>query len=494
MSHKVKIHLTAADEGTEIMLVDAFLGRIRSETGELRTTVAPGMYKAHFISGGTMHDVLLDATRPGQDVVHHQEALDLHSAAPLPMSKSGASVQRTTDVGVQMALAEAMSNDVHLHLGSGSHLFLLVRDETTPGPLACLDAVEVLAMDGTRLAKLRDGRHEPTEATAGLSLSLDPGTYRLRVDGGEVGTYEWCVSTVPGMQTQVFLRVERFPSASGDVWSPALRSASLLMVQGMGFQPHRPDMRLTELALQALLRGRQVLPERIIPKLLHYELQNPMLGLLAAHMFLVQEKGRSKHRRMLGEILNYLLHVMPQQPDVLVLQHMLAGSRAKGLPMLLHPPLLRSSWDFVTELSGKGVQMIEPGSPLQRLAPYVIGSRPWLLFAQSAETPITKSSTPHSVAQSIQMLRKMMAKDPERWKVLTERAQSSGQLNNLQMGLMRNLGSVSYLRKVLTGSNTMSMPDTTDRAKELFESINAPRSVKAMAIQDLDSMLKENGE
>ncbi|HRF79990.1 MAG TPA: hypothetical protein PL070_07885 [Flavobacteriales bacterium] len=253
-------------------------------------------------------------------------------------------------------------------------------------------------------------------------------------------------------------------------------------------------MRLTELALQALLRGRQVLPERIIPDLLHYELQNPMLGLLAAHMFLVQENGRSRHRRVLKEILNYLLQVMPQQPDVLVLQHELAGSRAKGLPMLQHPPLLRSSWDLVTELSAKGVNIIEPGSALQRLAPYAIGSRPWLLFAHSEGTRITNSGKTPNVAQSIQVLRKLMANDPERWKALVERAQSSGQLNNLQMGLLRNLGSLSYLRKVLEGSKTMSMPDTTDRAKELFESINAPRSVKAMAIKDLDTMLGESGE
>ncbi len=494
MSHKVNLHLTAADQGTEIMLVDAFLGRVQTEIGELRTIVAPGVYKARFVSGSSMHDVLLDATRPGQDVNYHQEALDLHSAAPLPVNSKSVSAKRSLDVGAQMRVAEALSNEVHLHVGSGSHLFLLVRDEAKPGPLACLDAVEVLAMDGTRLAKLGDGRHEPSVATAGLSLSMDPGTYRLRVDSGEAGTYEWCVSTVPGFQTQVFQRVERFPSASGDVWSPALRSASLLMVQGMGFQPQRPGMRLTELTLQALVRGRHVLPERVIPQLLHYELQNPMLGLLAAHMFLAEEKGRTKHRRVLNEILGYLLNVMPEQPDVIVLQRFLAGSRGKGLPMLQHPPLLRTSWDLVTELSNNRVHMIEPGTPRQRLAPYAIGSRPWLLFARPSETSQTVSAKPKNVAQSIQVLRELMAKDPERWKTLMERAQGTGQLNNLQMGLLRNLGSVSYLRQVLEGSKTMSMPDTTDRAKELFESINAPRSVKAMAIEDLASMLQENGE
>ncbi|HRF79991.1 MAG TPA: hypothetical protein PL070_07890 [Flavobacteriales bacterium] len=218
MSHKVNLHLTAADQGTEIMLVDAYLARIRSELGELRTAVEPGVYKARFVSGGNMHDVLLDATRPGQDVVYHQPALDLHTAAPWPVERGNREQDGIeVDTNAQMVFAEQESDRVHMQLGQGSHLFLLVRDEQRPGPLSCLNSVELLAMDGTTLARLADGQHDPSRSVAGLSLILDPGNYRLRVDGGTVGSFEWCITAVSGFQTQVFQRLERFPSATGDV-------------------------------------------------------------------------------------------------------------------------------------------------------------------------------------------------------------------------------------------------------------------------------------
>lgn len=495
MSAKVRILLSAADQATEIMLVDAFLNRIQSGIGELDASVEPGIYKARFVSGSVMEDVLLDATRPGIEVRHHQEAPDLHTATPLPASRStlaaAAPASGTPPVDAQMAAAEAMSFAVDRSFGYGSHLFVFVRDEDRTGAPDCLQDVTVLRLDGTVLATLADGQQDPASGSAGLSLELDPGTYRLRVASGPGGSYEWCITAVPGFQTQAFHRIEHFTFEKGSSRSPALRSASLLMVNGMGFQPHWPHMRLTELALLGLIRGRKVLPERVVPELLQHEMQNPLLGLFAAHMFLAEAQGRSRHRRVLGDILAYLQQVMPQHPDVLALELALAGRRARSTQQMDAPPLLSTSWDIVSQASATHPHLLAPGSPLERMAPYAIGSRPWLLFSSVDESrPRTEAGTA-SPTRALRELRALLQKDPEKWDRAVSRIAASGALNNLQRGVLGALGSAAYLKGALAGSKRMDMPDTTERAKALFDSINAPRAVKSSAISELARMLDE---
>lgn len=69
-------------------------------------------------------------------------------------------------------------------------------------------------------------------------------------------------------------------------WRADLGSAAVLLSRGRGFSAARPDFRQTELARLGLQNRRQIVSDEI-RLMLRAKMENPMLGILGAHLLLL---------------------------------------------------------------------------------------------------------------------------------------------------------------------------------------------------------------
>lgn len=116
---KVPLTVIAADAATEIFLVDAHLSRQDKAVGELRTAVAPGLYKLRFRSAQTQIDRLIEIPPKGVPPIE---------ASPVPFI-TATPLDDTADVNPahQQIVRETTRNPAQRTLGAGSKLCLFVR-------------------------------------------------------------------------------------------------------------------------------------------------------------------------------------------------------------------------------------------------------------------------------------------------------------------------------------------------------------------------------
>ena len=216
-SKSATLDIRAADQGTEIFVIDSSLKRIGKGLGHLEASVEPGVYKVRFRSGASIQDKLVEAVASDEPVPIQGEPVHFASAVPLEAT-------RTTHEYHQ-GPAGVQSQELHRRIGSQGRLFLFVR-EVEEDQAWQLPGVSVHRLDKTGIASLDDGEENPDERWAALSIELDPGTYGIRVDSKHLGQYEIFVTVSKFWQTQVFLTMEDFWRGGSSVRLPSLRTAA----------------------------------------------------------------------------------------------------------------------------------------------------------------------------------------------------------------------------------------------------------------------------
>lgn len=371
-----RVHLVAqaADAATEVILIDHKLRRVASGVGRLEGDFEPGFYKIKQTAGGRFEEQLVEIA-PGQKPVYLRP-LQLQSAVPLGGEAPAAHLE-----GAVMC-----SRRAHLHRGSGSQIFLFVRDpELREGEEPWRD-VSIQTPAGNPVLDLKeDGDRSMAYGFAGVNAALDPGSYVLSVDTRVWGVQQMPLVASPGWQTQVFLstRTMERKAPGSDPDAPAERTArrtdlftaSVSMAPlNRGFDPTSPSARLVEVTRLALERGRDILRSGELREILRGDLEDPMLGLLSGHILLLAE-----------------------EPDLIFLRTVLDKLRAMGLADHLdlraldlalqpaserfaNPPMLRSGWRQVVQATASRQDLIPPHSWAFRMAPRVIGSSAWLVW------------------------------------------------------------------------------------------------------------------
>lgn len=368
----VRLVVQASDPGTEIFVVDGRLNRIASGSGYLDVEVEPGLYKVRLRSGSTQRDELVSVEPNAGQVVLRPEAVEFRSAAPLMLTQ--------TTHEYHGYPAEGLSRGTGQRLGRGSGLFLFLREEDPDAPKLRPDTVSVLDLAENELSQLRDGEADPQWGWAGLNLEVDPGTYRIRVDTGPLGSYDLFVTTAAEWQTQVFLTTEDFAAGDSTVRSPSLRMASLFMAPwGAGFEQGRPESRISELARQSLAQGRQALGQKELQHLLRGKFQDPMLGVYGAHLLLLERRIRWS---LLEEVCRNLFGMIGPHPDLQAIQLRLQdespGPSGKG--PIEGVPTLRRSWDLIVAASKRRPSLVPQDSVLATVARDMASAQPFLLY------------------------------------------------------------------------------------------------------------------
>jgi hypothetical protein len=314
------------------------------------------------------------------------------------------------------------SHRVHVNAGHGSAIFVFAGRWSAPGGAGAGEASQFSAsgsaLPGAESAVSPATRHpafglslrtvegEPVanlkarsaaelgsgrDPWAACNVQVDPGVYRLRLQLPTRDSLEQVIVAAPGWQTEIFLQPRLYRSPSGETESERadLAGASILYSRfnpddpagSLAFAPDDPDfgpsLRLLELARLGLISGRNVL-SRDITEMLWAKWQNPMLGIVGAHLLLLSPEP---DRELLGIVVNNLRYgIWPgfRHPDVEALALRLEAAASDYA--FATPPMLRSSWSLVIDASIAAASLVPEGSLAFDVATRVWGNSPWLLW------------------------------------------------------------------------------------------------------------------
>jgi len=470
------LHITAADDATEIFLIDANLNRIDSGLGELQAKVIPGVYKVRFRSGAIQSDKLVEILSANDRVTIQGPPILFRTAVPIDKT--------LTTHEYQSKAAEAASKHVNCRLGSGGELFVFVREENEDQSFS-LKGISVNSLDGIELATFDDGDIEFESRCGALNLKIDPGTYSIRVESGRAGVYEIFVTVSFGWQTQVFMVMDEIWYERTSVRVPVLRSVSVLMSRcGIGFSSSGQASRLTELARQALEQGRDIVSSQLMNKLLYGKYENPMLGVIAAHLILL------KHRpdwELLGVVINNLRNILGEHPDVQALQIAMKNRFKPQVDFVDNPPLLRKSWDYIAKASRRRASIVRPNSCNARIADEVIAGGPFLLHRFNREAQSVKLSIPN-IAESFRLVEQLVEIDSEQLKEIVKNIHFNKQsLSGLERGVLSSVMSQVQAKDLEVSEKDISVKA---EAQQVLSGLNAPKYSIANAVISLTDKMK----
>lgn len=354
----VPLAIQTGDSQSEILVLDS-KGRllIRGFGPDCTFQLEPGIYRVKVLTGTASQDKTVALTAPR---TLHFEPIHFASAAPL----AGTS----TSHEYHMQAADQESRKVHVTDGAGSSLFFLVRNWTAPGsqaqPRVTNNPAEGLSLyaAGPEIERkicdlVSAGATNSTgDSWTACTVAVNPGVYELQLvlPSGEI--LRKPVVASGGWQTQSFLFVRLYVGPEGPEWRADLARTSVLLagVEG-GFDPNEAILRAAELARQRLARRtldepgdntvRPLLPEDM-RNLLRGKFDNPMLGIYAAHLMLLE---RSLDLALFRDVVGNLRSMLLEHPDVEALA--LYGQFTSAPGVFKNPPMLSRSWFLITEAS-----------------------------------------------------------------------------------------------------------------------------------------------
>jgi hypothetical protein len=383
-TQRLNLEVVCADSATEVFVIDGEFNLKDRGIGYLKTALEPGIYKVKVRAGFETQEqsVILR----GQDQVVRIPPFSFVSPAPL------SETSRTHEFHIAAAYDE--SRKVHVSDGHGSSIFIFVRDWTSDTPPAQTESaypnpaegLSLHDLDGNEIADLtRDGnRSDRWEPWAGCNVELNPGCYllNLKTTGGKV--LEQTIVAAPGWQTQVFLLLkspgdqpQESRADQPQERRPDVHHAAILMApMGEGFQPDNNSQRLAELARLGLANERRVLSEDV-RRMLDGKFENPMLGILGAHLLLLDAEP---DQSLLGVVVNNLQNLLGHNhPDVEALALKIHPGGNQSFPV---PPMLRKSWNLIVNATMGGLDLVPDGSLAEKIATAVWGTNPWLIWTQ----------------------------------------------------------------------------------------------------------------
>ena len=476
-SSSATLAISAADEATEIFLVDANLKRIASGLGKLELAVPLGIYKVRFRSGATQHDELVEVSSPGSRVPVRGSPIEFRTAAPIEKT--------LTTHEYQSGSASNRSREVDVKAGVGGALFVFVREvdedrDFTPG------GVRILALDGREVATIEAGASAPQDRWSALNVSLDPGTYSVRVASGRLGNYELFATVCKGWQTQVFMVMDDFWVEGSPIRAPSLRTASILMSRReRGFDPRRPATRLAELARKALEQGRNVASPGVMKQFLHGKFEDPMLGIVAANIVLQRHRP---DRELVDVVIGNLRRALQDHPDLDALAVTIKGGSQERVETISRPPTLLRSWDHIVKASRRRATLVPPESPLALIADEVVIGGPWLIHRLDEERR-TRRKDNASIAQASRLVQQLISANPERLAEMAQRTRTGEEdLSSLERAVL--IAAMSYVEGLRLKSDPGHKRSVRASAREMLGHLSAPSYSIANAVKDLTDKLK----
>lgn len=399
MNSSTQVTIKMADQQGELEVVNSDFRMVAGGFSVLKADLAPGLYKARAIVGGTRNESLFVVQAQAQPFCVTLDPLRFPSPVPLRDTTGDHHFQ-------QQALVETRSpmDSGYYWLGDGGQILLNVRDAGDARFRQKVASPEqqnnyMRSFDGFRLSKAHQEEisldfdqlalRDPDRGLMLLHVDLQPGYYILSYESADKETLAVPIPVVEGWQSQVFIDLE-MPQSLDRPGHPDLSDMAIMMVPlGTAFDADDRELRLTEIARYSLLYGRfTTVPEQLREPIRNHSAK-PILSLLVAHMSLL-EKNPDRH--FLKIAMDHIASMIGADfPDLLALHCALAkldgiqpSLPKQGLPF---PPLLRASWNMIADYPA----LMVPGSLVREVAKRLAPDGFWLTWLPSAAAIPTPS-------------------------------------------------------------------------------------------------------
>ena len=203
-----------------------------------------------------------------------------------------------------------------------------------------------------------------------LSAIAESGSYILSYRHGDEPR-ELPLYVYEGRNTQIFityrggLRLETAAILLPSVWE--------------SFNPNDRIAQAVDAALSGLQQGEDYLPREAMSMLLHGKFENPMLGLLGAHLLLLRKEPEESTVNIVIDNLRWLLK---DSPDVRALE-LIAAHRFEREPPsepFNRPPMLRVGLEAIFRLSANYPELVPENSLFERISTRLYVDSPWVMW------------------------------------------------------------------------------------------------------------------
>ena len=381
----LKVH--SEHDAVEVSVLDGDFGIVAEGTGDLEARLAPGIYEVQ-LRVGPAQERRLVKLEPGMLHEEHSQFADpnavtdpdaLQLAVP-----SAAPVDRTSTTREEhMHAAFTASSDL-AESGAQSGVVLMVRtlrDSSAPFDDALAERVSIMDTDLRPLpADWRSGGDWAT-----VVLPLEPGGYAVHVappGSSTVGASFQSVWAAADWQTLVFV-------ANTDDGLAPDRAAIHMTHMNDPWQP-QSDRRDIDLAVEAarwsLRQGRPGISSRLLDLLLESKFRNPMLGILGAHVLLLEADPKFD---LLDTVISNLSNLVHGHPDVSALAWMRDDAKGKapdtGDDAVSWPPMLVAGYEAAIRRDAYAPGAIADGTPAELFAARLVTTGIWTSWREPPE-------------------------------------------------------------------------------------------------------------
>lgn len=218
-----------------------------------------------------------------------------------------------------------------------------------------------------------------------FTLDVDPGWYALSMpmhDGSRA-----CLPLWISGRTSPTILIEAVRSNSSD---PILDIDRLLVTyddrETLGLEDS-DRLRAVEMARRSLELGRNELTARLMSLLLMQKQQDPMLGMFALQLLLMESKKKAP---VFAQVMHNMTSRLGEDHSDLVIMRAEARKRGwGGLPEmagddtpLVAPPLLRASWTQMVALKGRSKEVVQHGL-LREVGASLLRAGVWVMWKES---------------------------------------------------------------------------------------------------------------
>jgi hypothetical protein len=388
------LKVQSAHDAVEVSVLDGNFGIVAEGTGDVEAQLPPGIYELQ-LRVGPAHERRLVKLEPGMLHEEHSQLEDpnapmdpdaLQLAVP-----SAAPVDRTSTTREEHMHAAFEASSTLAQSGASSGVVLMVRtprDSSRSFDRAVSDRVLLVDADLRPVtADRRQGRDWATVTTA-----LEPGGYALRIDPPGISTVAPTFQSIwaaDGWQTLVFV-------ANTDNGLAPDRAAVHMTRMSDAWQP-QSDRRDIDLGLEAarwsLRQGRPGISPRLLQLLIETKFRNPMLGIIGAHVLLLDAKPNVPQ---LDTVIGNLSHLVPGHPDVRALGWLRDDPKdkrrvlARDGGVVSWPPMLVASYAAAIRRDAYEPGVIADGSPAEAFAVHQVVTGIWTSWRQPPEEDATR--------------------------------------------------------------------------------------------------------
>lgn len=351
---------------SEVRVLDGRDELVGNGFGSVQFDLAPGLYAVQVERAGVRVERVLRHSGPTDETIDE----------PLRFSAVPAADTATSHEYYQGPAMQFSDEPTAPPLGADTpaSLFVFVRAASYTAERVPLDAVQLRILDyaGGEVTRLDHARTKRDEADGWIAFMAPApaGEWALRHDapqGSAAPSREMAIATFAGWQTQVFMTISD---------GPLFGSASVLMSRA-GFRPDDRVAQAVDSALAGLQNGTNTLLAEERQLLLYGKFDNPMLGLVGAHVLLQDPNADPNTIQTVLGNLDWLLG--RDSPDNRALQ--LMAAKRLGRPIapapFERPPVMRAGLEAVLAAAAEHPFLVPPGGVLDRIAAQRFADSPW---------------------------------------------------------------------------------------------------------------------